>query len=101
LRRWREIVLIVLVVYAVLCGAAYEVMRQTPERFSRVMIHVPDAAFIVLPFKPLWYQARAGHLQIGDAAPGFSLTTQDRKARVQLASYRGSQPVVLVFGSYT
>jgi hypothetical protein len=101
MQTWLKIVLILVVLYAILCGAAYEVMRQPPERFSRVMIHVPDIAFVVLPFKPLWYRARAGRVQIGDAAPGFSLTTQDQKATVQLASYRGSQPVVLVFGSYT
>jgi hypothetical protein len=101
MRTWLKVGLIIVVVYAMLCGAAYEVMRQTPERFSRVMTHVPDIAFIVLPFKPLWYQARAGRVQVGDLAPGFALPTQDQKATVQLASYRGSQPVVLVFGSYT
>jgi len=96
-----KIGLAVAVVYGLLCAAALMVMEQTPERFSRVMMHVPDAAFIVLPFKPLWFHARAGHLHPGDPAPGFSLPTQDQKATVQLASYRGSQPVVLVFGSYT
>jgi len=101
MKTWHKVVLIVVLVYVVLCAAAYKVMRQTPERFSRVMMHVPDVAFIVLPFKPLWYQARAGSVRVGDTAPGFSLTTQDQKATVQLASYRGSQPVVLVFGSYT
>jgi hypothetical protein len=101
MRTWPKVVLIVAIVYALLCGSAYEVMRQTPERFSRVMMHVPDVAFMVLPFKPLWYRARAGRVQVGDPAPGFSLTTQDQKAMVRLASYRGSQPVVLVFGSYT
>jgi hypothetical protein len=101
MRAWHKVVLLIVVVYGILCGAAYEVMRQTPERFSRVMIHVPDAAFILLPFKPLWLRARAGRVQVGDPAPGFALTTQDQKATVQLASYRGSQPVVLVFGSYT
>ena len=101
MRTWRNVILGGVLVYAVLCGAAYEVMRQTPERFSRVMIHVPDAAFIVLPFKTLWYQARAGRVQVGDTAPGFSLTTQDQKGKVELTTYRGSRPVVLVFGSYT
>ena len=101
MRAWHKLILTIMVVYAVLCGAAFEVMRQTPERFSRVMTHVPDAVFIVLPFKPLWYQARAGRLHTGDLAPGFALSTQDQKATVRLAAYRGSQPVVLVFGSYT
>jgi len=34
-------------------------------------------------------------------APDFRLPTLDRKETVQLSSYRGSRPVVLVFGSYT
>lgn len=101
MRIWPKIGLAVVALYALLCGAALVVMRQTPERFSRVMMHVPDAAFLVLPFKPLWYQARAGRLRIGDPAPGFTLPTQDQKGTVQLAAYRGARPVVLVFGSYT
>lgn len=75
MRTWHKLVLTIIALYAILCAAAFEVMRQTPERFSRVMIHVPDAAFVVVPFKPLWYKARAGRVQVGDPAPGFSLTT--------------------------
>jgi len=45
--------------------------------------------------------ARAGHLKVGDPAPDFALPTADRKAQVQLSSFRGSKPVVLIFGSYT
>jgi len=101
MRVWLKIVLAVLVVYGVLCAAAYDVMRQTPERFGQIMEHVPDIAFIVLPFKPLWFRARAGALRVGDAAPNFSLLTQDNKGTVDLASFRGSRPVVLVFGSYS
>ena len=40
-------------------------------------------------------------LQLGDVAPDFNLPTLDHTAMVQLSSFRGSQPVVLVFGSYT
>jgi hypothetical protein len=101
MRTWQKIVLAFVVLYVIVCGLALAVMYQTPERFSRVMMHVPDAAFIVLPFKPLWFTARAGHLRVGDTAPGFALPTQDQKSTVQLASFRTSQPVVLVFGSYT
>lgn len=101
MRRWHKIVLAIVLVYAALCAAAYDVMRQPPERFGAIMAHVPDVAFIVLPFKPLWFHARAGTLRVGDSAPGFALPTQDRKDTVRLASFRGSQPVVLVFGSYT
>ena len=40
-------------------------------------------------------------LKVGDMAPDFTLPTLDRKANVHLAEFRGSRPVVLVFGSYT
>jgi peroxiredoxin len=46
-------------------------------------------------------RARAGNLQIGDAAPDFSLLKLDKTERVQLSSLNKQQPVVLVFGSYT
>jgi peroxiredoxin len=56
---------------------------------------------MVLPFEPLWMRARAGKLHPGDLTPDFTLPTLDHKSRVQLSSFRGSRPVVLVFGSYT
>ena len=40
-------------------------------------------------------------LKVGDAAPDFDLQTADKQSRVKLSNYRGSRPVVLVFGSYT
>jgi peroxiredoxin len=49
----------------------------------------------------MWNSARGGTLHPGDAAPDFRLKTRDGKAEVELASFRGSRPVVLVFGSYT
>jgi hypothetical protein len=101
MRRLAQILLVAAVLYAALCAAAYEVMRQPPERFGAIMKHVPGVAFFVLPFQSLWFRARAGVLHVGDPAPGFALPTQDRQQTVQLASFRGSQPVVLVFGSYT
>jgi len=55
----------------------------------------------VLPFEPLWNRARAGGVRVGDTAPDFRLPTLDHKDMVQLASFRGVRPVVLVFGSYT
>lgn len=88
-------------VYLAVSAALYWVMRQPPEFFGRVMKHVPMVAMIVLPFEPLWLNARRGHLKVGDPAPDFSLDTYDKKARVQLSSFRGQKPVVLVFGSYT
>lgn len=87
--------------YVVLSGALFAAMHKQPEQFARVMSHVPWPAFVVLPFKPLWFQARAGHLAVGAAAPDFSLESTDHHSHFQLSSLRGQKPVVLVFGSYT
>jgi hypothetical protein len=76
-------------------------MRQTPETFGAVMSRVPTIAMIVLPFKPLWYSARAGHLRVGDRAPDFTLPVLHRDQQVTLSEEYRHQPVVLVFGSYT
>ena len=48
-----------------------------------------------------WTRARAGTVNVGYAAPDFRLPTVDRRSAVQLSSFRGDRPVVLVFGSYT
>ena len=61
------------VVYAAAAVGLYAAMRQPPETFGAIMKRVPTVAMMVLPFKPLWMSARAGHLQIGDRAPDFSL----------------------------
>ena len=76
-------------------------MRQPPETFGRVMARMPAAAYFAIPFETLWTQARAGSLQPGQAAPDFSLGVLDKSESVQLSSFRGKEPVVLVFGSYT
>ena len=75
-------------------------MRQPPETFGRVMMHVPMPAFFLFPFETMWSQARAGTVNPGDMAPNFTLPTVDHKAEVELSTLRG-KPVVLVFGSYT
>lgn len=100
-RRLLVIALALAGTYAALSGALYVAMRQPPQVFDRIMARLPMPAFFVLPFKPLWMIARDGKLKAGDPAPDFSLETADRKSRVQLSSYRGQRPVVLVFGSYT
>ncbi len=89
------------VVYALLTAGLYWAMCQPIGRFTRIMAHVPDAAFLVLPFIPLWNVARGGELQVGQPAPDFTLKTTDQSRTVQLSSFRGQKPVVLVFGSYT
>ncbi len=76
-------------------------MRKPPEQFGQFMKHLPIATFLVAPFETLWLQARAGHLQPGDMAPEFRLTTLDKSSEVALSSFREKSPVVLVFGSYT
>ena len=44
---------------------------------------------------------RDSNLQMGDVAPDFQLYDLDGKNPVKLSSFRGKQPIVLVFGSYT
>jgi len=90
-----------LIVYAALLAALFVVMHQPPDRFGRVMARVPGPLFMIIPFRPMWTVARGGQLNVGDAAPDFALRTSDKKGVVQLSSFRGKQPVVLVFGSYT
>jgi len=91
------------VVWVIACGALYGVMRQSPERFARVMAKIPGPIpFLIFPFETLWTRARAGTLQVGGSAPDFSLMRLDKTAQVQLSSLIAQQrPVVLVFGSYT
>jgi hypothetical protein len=101
MRLFKRIVIGLLAVYLVLSGALLVAMVQPPDTFGRIMAHVPGPFFAVLPFKPLWFVARKGHLKVGEPAPNFSLPAFDRKSHVELSSFRGLKPVVLVFGSYT
>ena len=86
---------------ALLCAGLYWAMSQPPDVFGRIVARTPLPLMMVLPFEPLWMRARAGSLTPGDMAPDFRLPTLDRSQTVQLSSFRGSRPVVLVFGSYT
>ena len=92
---------VLLAAYLLLSAGFYWAMRQSPDRFGRVMAHVPFPLMMILPFETLWTQARAGTINPGDQAPDFQLPTLDHKEVVRLSSMRGSRPVVLVFGSYT
>jgi hypothetical protein len=87
--------------YLLLSAGLYWAMLQPPEAFGRIMARTPTPLMIVLPFEILWNHARGGPLQPGDPAPDFRLPTLDHSDTVQLSSFRGSRPVVLVFGSYT
>ena len=100
MRALRKIAVAVLVLYVGALAGLLAVMRD-PTLFGKVMRRVPEPAFVVIPFKRLWFIARAGRLRAGDAAPDFDLPTQDKKSRIRLASFRGREPVVLIFGSYT
>lgn len=101
LRRTLKGAVVAIVLYALLLGAFYTAMVRGPETFSFVVRHTPWPVFVVLPMEPMWMSARSGHLNVGDAAPDFSLESPDRKGHFQLSSLRGQRPVVLVFGSYT
>lgn len=94
-------VAVAVVAYVSLVAGMSWAMHQPPEKFGRVMSKVPAPAYILLPFETLWTHARVGRLHIGDPAPDFNLKTLDKSSHVQLSSFRGDKPVVLVFGSYT
>jgi len=92
---------ILLAIHVSLSAGVYWAMRQPPDRFGAIIARTPFPVMMILPFETLWMHARAGALKPGDAAPDFVLPTLDHRQTVQLASFRGSRPVVLVFGSYT
>ncbi len=90
------------VVYLGFAALVLWAMRQPPEKFATVMSKMPGPVpFLLVPFETAWTRARAGTLNIGDPAPDFSLMKLDHSARVQLSEINKTQPVVLVFGSYT
>ena len=100
--RWiGRIALVLVAAWLCFLGVVYAEMKSTPERFGMFMSKLPVAAYFVLPFQTLWFSARAGTLNAGDVAPDFELSTADKTSTVRLSSFRGSKPVVLVFGSYT
>lgn len=90
-----------LVVYVIALGGFFAAMRQPPAVFGHMMSRLPAVTYILFPFEPMWLVAREGKLQVGDVAPDFALKTVDHSASVLLSSFRGKQPVVLVFGSHT
>jgi hypothetical protein len=76
-------------------------MHQPPETFGHVMARMPMPAYFLFPFETMWTHARSGQLNPGDQAPDFTVRTLETRTPLQLASLWASQPVVLVFGSYT
>ena len=96
-----RVAVILVIAHLTLSAGLYWAMTRPPDAFGRIMARMPFPVMMVLPFETLWKHARAGALHEGDPAPDFRLPTVDRRQTVQLASFRGSRPVVLVFGSYT
>ena len=91
----------VLAVYMVLLGGLFVAMLQPPEVFGRIMSKLPTVAYLLFPFEPMWLIARRGRLKVGEPAPDFALKAADNSSVVRLSSFRGQEPVVLVFGSHT
>ena len=91
-----------LIVWLGFIGLIWWSMHQPPEVFGRVMSRMPGpAVFLLAPFETLWTHARAGALHPGDLAPDFALMKLDKSERIRLSSLTATQPVVLIFGSYT
>lgn len=71
------------VVYFSIGGYIWWAMNQPPEQFAKVMARMPGPVpFLLFPFETLWLRARAGHLQVGDLAPVFSLAKLDKSDHV-------------------
>jgi hypothetical protein len=100
-RRLRRVGLVVAALYAAYVAAAYAAMCQPPERFGAIMSHLPTAAIMIIPFRPMWDSARRGTLNVGDRAPDFTLPILHEDRTVTLAEEYRQRPVVLVFGSHT
>ena len=100
-RIWTRTIAALAAAWVLLCAGFYLAMRQPPSVFGQVAKRLPMPLMMVLPFETMWNHARGGTVQIGMAAPEFTLPTLDHSQRVSLSSFRGSRPVVLVFGSYT
>ena|SRR5947209_8299534 len=101
LRTVVTVLIAILLLHLSLSAGLYWAMTRPPDQFGQVMTKVPFPLMMVLPFETLWKSARGGKVSAGQMAPDFQLPTLDRKATVQLSSFRGVRPVVLVFGSYT
>lgn len=106
LRSLRKILVVglgvIVLVWLAGCAVIYSKMRKSPEEFGRFMTRIPaPVAFLAFPFETLWTHARAGTVNVGDAAPDFTLLKTDKSERIQLSELNQKQPVVLIFGSYT
>jgi hypothetical protein len=95
-------------IYGAILVALYVIISLPPGRFANIIASIPSSETpggplfeYVLPLEPIFKSARAGKLRVGDPAPTFNLKLVHGEERVQLDSFRGVKPVVLIFGSYT
>jgi len=97
--RWKKITAAILTgvfaLWVAFVTFMWHAMHRPPEDFARWEV------FLVVPFETLWTTARAGSLNLGDSAPDFSLVKLDKTATVHLSEINKSQPIVMIFGSYT
>jgi hypothetical protein len=101
-KRLGAVAIVLVIAYIAFGCTVWWAMNQTPETFGRVMKRLPGPVpFLLFPFETAWLHARAGTLQVGDAAPDFTLLKVDKSEKVQLSVLNKQQPVVLIFGSYT
>jgi peroxiredoxin len=77
--------------------------RDFPRRVKKILALALVAASSIATAAAQYAQTDylPDRLQVGDMAPDFRLKTQDGTREVQLSAFRGKQPVVLFFGSYT
>ena len=97
----KKILLIALSAYGLFLCGMFVWMCQPPMVFAGMMKYMPGPMYMAFPFETMWTRARSGVLKVGDSAPDFELPMTAGTERVRLSSFRGSKPVVLVFGSYT
>ena len=98
----KRILLIAAAAWGVFLCCMHIWMCQPPMVFAGMMKYMPGPMYLLFPFETMWTHARGGMLTVGAAAPDFELpSASDKSATVRLSSFRGSKPVVLVFGSYT
>lgn len=101
MRSYFKYAIAALVLYVILVSGLFLAMLQPPAVFGHIMAKMPVVSYFLFPFEPMWLIARRGALNAGEMAPDFTLKTADNKNNVQLSSFRGQKPVVLIFGSHT
>ena len=101
MKRFLKYAIPVLTIYILLSAALFMAMLQPPAKFGHIMSKLPTVSYILFPFEPMWLVARRGTVKKGDMAPDFELKTADNSSTVRLSSFRGKEPVVLIFGSHT